>query len=266
VNRLLDRLISRAGVTSVPVACVLALVLTGTARAGGTHSAHEVPQLLAQPKTTVTYEGNRVTVTFGPVDLPSGHDGELAASLLKHVFGLPEDMTMVGYQSRVFTKDGVELPRQYLHHILLINQDKDSVSCPGEPLFFAGAGLEMTEARFPSGYGVKLAKGQKLMAIVAFYHGVPPTMVLGQVAADLLVSHVKKINESALEVGDVILTTTNLPISKGIRAATKGEISHAMIYVQSYSVIDATSDGVQARNTQRMFIEDNCAVHVLRLI
>lgn len=175
MNRLLDRLISRAGVMSVPVTCVLALALTGTALAGGTHSGHEVPQLLAQPKTTVTYEGNRVTVTFGPVDLPSGHDGELAASLPKHVFGLPEDMTMVGYQSRVFTKDGVDLPRQYLHHILLINQDKDSVSCPGEPLFFAGAGLEMTEARFPLGYGVKIAKGQKLMAIVAFYHGVPPT-------------------------------------------------------------------------------------------
>lgn len=175
MKHLLTKLVSRAGVMSVPVACVLALVLTGTALAGGTHSAHEVPQLLAQPKTTVTYEGNRVTVTFGPVDLPSGHDGELAASLPKHVFGLPEDMTMVGFQSRVFTKDGVDLPRQYLHHILLINQDKESVSCPGEPLFFAGAGLEMTKARLPFKYGVKLAKGQKLMAIVAFYHGVPPT-------------------------------------------------------------------------------------------
>ena len=169
------RLLSRAGVVPVLVASALALVPTGIALAGGTHSAHEVPQLSGQATTTVTYEGNRVTVTFGPVDLPSGHDGELAASLPKHVFKLPDDMTMVGYQSRVFTKDGVDLPRQYLHHILLINQDKDSVSCPGEPLFFAGAGLEMTEARFPPGYGVPLARGQKLMAIAAFYHGVPPT-------------------------------------------------------------------------------------------
>jgi len=160
---------------TAPVACVLALVLSGTALADGSHSGHVVPTLSGQPATTVTYEGNRVTVTFGPVDLPSGHDGELAASLPKHVFKLPDDMTMVGFRSSVFLKDGTPLPRQYLHHILLINQDKDSVSCPGEPLFFAGAGLEMTEARFPSGYGVKLAKGQKLMAIVAFYHGVPPT-------------------------------------------------------------------------------------------
>lgn len=173
MKELLIRLMSWADVMSMPVAAVL--VLTGTASASGTHGAHEVPQLVGQTHTVVTYEGNRVTVTFGPVDLPSGHDGELAASLPKHVFKLLDDMTMVGYQSRVFTKDGVDLPRQYLHHILLINQDKDSVSCPGEPLFFAGAGLEMTEARFPAGYGVKLAKDQKLMAIAAFYHGVPPT-------------------------------------------------------------------------------------------
>ncbi|MEE9204079.1 MAG: hypothetical protein V3U08_03605, partial [Nitrospirales bacterium] len=48
-------------------------------------------------------------------------------------------------------------------------------SCTGEPLFFAGAGLELTEARFPEGYGVKLDKDKKLMAVVAFYHKVPPT-------------------------------------------------------------------------------------------
>ncbi|MDQ3583808.1 MAG: hypothetical protein M3495_20385, partial [Pseudomonadota bacterium] len=82
---------------------------------------------------------------------------------------------MVAYKSEVYTKDGKPLPRQYLHHILMINNDKQSVSCPGEPLFFAGAGLEMTETRFPEGYGVKLEKGKALMAVLALYHGVPPT-------------------------------------------------------------------------------------------
>lgn len=159
----------------VMMGCLLVFILAGPALADGTHDVHEVPQLLHQAKTVVTYEGNRVTVTFGPVDLPSAHEGDLAASLPKHVFELPEDMVMVGYRSAVFTKDGVALPRQYLHHILLINQDKESVSCANEPLFFAGAGLEMSEARFPAGYGVKIEKGQKLMAIAAFYHGVPPT-------------------------------------------------------------------------------------------
>lgn len=57
----------------------------------------------------------------------------------------------------------------------MLNNDKPSVSCPGEPLFFGGAGLEMTEAKFPEGYGVKLAKGQNLMSVVAFYHKAPPT-------------------------------------------------------------------------------------------
>ena len=149
--------------------------MTGPAYAEALPSEQGIPQLMDQAKTTVTYESNTVTLTFGPVDLPSAHEGELAASMPKHVFELLEDMALVGYRSAVFTKNGTPLPRQYLHHILLINLDKESVSCPGEPLFFAGAGLEMSEARFPSGYGVKLVKGQKLMTIVAFYHGVPPT-------------------------------------------------------------------------------------------
>jgi hypothetical protein len=93
----------------------------------------------------------------------------------KHIFELPKDMYLVGYKSAVFTKEGKSLPQNYLHHILMLNNEKESVSCPGEPLFFAGAGLEMTEARFPEGYGVKLEKGKKLMSVVAFYHKAPPT-------------------------------------------------------------------------------------------
>lgn len=157
------------------MALIVTVILTGTAVAEDTHGDHGVPQRSDQVGTTVTYQGNSMTLTFGPVDLPSAHDGELAASIPKHVFELPEDMALVGYRSAVFTKDGTPLPSQYLHHILLINLDQEGVSCPGEPLFFAGAGLEMTKAQFPAGYGVKLAKGQKIMAIVAFYHGVPTT-------------------------------------------------------------------------------------------
>lgn len=136
---------------------------------------HQVPTLKNQTTTRVTIDGNRVTLTFGPIDLPSAHDGDLAASMPKHIFELPKDMYLVGYRSAVFTKDGKPLPQQYLHHILMLHTDKESVSCPGEPLFFAGAGLEMTEARFPEGYGVKLEKGKKLMSVVAFYHKAPPT-------------------------------------------------------------------------------------------
>ncbi|MGA8148965.1 MAG: YiiX/YebB-like N1pC/P60 family cysteine hydrolase [Gallionellaceae bacterium] len=76
----------------------------------------------------------------------------------------------------------------------------------------------------------------------------------------------KKLNESALQIGDIILTTTTDLLSKGIRQLTGSDISHALIYVESHSVIDATGDGVHSQNTQRLFWEDDCAVHVLRLV
>lgn len=75
----------------------------------------------------------------------------------------------------------------------------------------------------------------------------------------------KRLRESALQIGDIILTTTNAPVSKAIRTFTKSEISHAMVYVDDHSVIDATDEGVHARNKQRLFFADACAVYVLRL-
>jgi hypothetical protein len=147
----------------------------GSALAAGEHAHHQVPTLEKATTTNVTIDKNTITLTFGPIDLPTDHDGELAASMPKHIFQLPKDVYLTGYHSAVFTKDGKPLPQNYLHHILMMNNDKDSVSCPGEPLFFAGAGLEMTEARFPEGYGVKLEKGRHLMSVVAFYHKAPPT-------------------------------------------------------------------------------------------
>lgn len=154
---------------------VFLLAYSGTALAAGGHDHGAIPTLKNQTTTHVEIQDRTVTLTFGPVDLPSAHDGELAASMPKHIFRLPKDMYLVGFKSEVFTKDGKALPKNYLHHILMINTDKDSISCPGEPLFFGGAGLEMTEARFPEGYGVKLEKGKNLMSVVAFYHKAPPT-------------------------------------------------------------------------------------------
>jgi hypothetical protein len=162
-------------VSTKRIILALAVFMQAGASLAAEDHHHSVPTLQNQTTTVVTIKDNTVTLTFGPIDLPSGHDGDLAASMPKHVFQLPKDMYLVGYRSAVFTKDGKQLPQNYLHHILMLNTDKDSVSCPGEPLFFAGAGLEMTEARFPAGYGVKLAKGQKLMSVVAFYHKAPPT-------------------------------------------------------------------------------------------
>ena len=153
----------------------LVTAFTAPAFGAGNHEHHVVSTLQGQTTTAVAIQGNTVTLTFGPIDLPAAHDGDLAASMPKHIFELPKDMYLVGYKSAVFTKDGKPLPHNYLHHILMLNNDKESVSCPGEPLFFAGAGLEMTEARFPDGYGVKLEQGKTLMSVVAFYHKAPPT-------------------------------------------------------------------------------------------
>jgi len=75
----------------------------------------------------------------------------------------------------------------------------------------------------------------------------------------------KRLRASGLARGDIALTTTTSAVSRAIRAGTKSDISHAMICVQHGSVIDATDEGVHARNLQRLFLDDECAVHVLRL-
>lgn len=75
----------------------------------------------------------------------------------------------------------------------------------------------------------------------------------------------KRLNERVIRPGDIILTTTTAAVSKAIRLTTRSDISHAMVYVEDRSVIDATGEGVHARNTQRLFFEEDCAVYVLRL-
>lgn len=75
----------------------------------------------------------------------------------------------------------------------------------------------------------------------------------------------KRLNEKVLKRGDVILTTSDAGISKLIRATTISPISHAMLYVDHCSVIDATGDGVHSANTQRLFFEQHNAVFALRL-
>lgn len=75
----------------------------------------------------------------------------------------------------------------------------------------------------------------------------------------------KILRHELLRVGDIILTTTGEPVSALVRGATKSDISHAMLCTDIGSVIDATTEGVHARNIQRILIEDERAVHVLRL-
>jgi hypothetical protein len=224
------------------VIALLIFMYTGTVSAVEKHD-HAVPSLKDQPKTTVMIQGNTVTVTFGPIDLPAAHEGDLAASMPKHVFELPRDMYMVAYKSAVFTKEGKPLPRQFLHHILLIGVDQPSVSCPGEPLFFAGAGLEMTEARFPVGYGVKLEKNKKLMAVVAFYHKVPPTR-------DVMASFTMEMapEETAIQPMEVYQVGVNVVCYSKFGARPKGETDEGM----------EIKPGVQVLSAPLKFLMDGC--------
>lgn len=75
----------------------------------------------------------------------------------------------------------------------------------------------------------------------------------------------KRIKIEMLQAGDIILTASNTKTGKALRIATRGKVSHAMIVVQHASVIDSTSDGVQARNLQREFFKEDEDVYVFRL-
>lgn len=69
----------------------------------------------------------------------------------------------------------------------------------------------------------------------------------------------------SLQPGDIVLTATSGKVSKVVRRATKGDVSHAMICVQHGSTIDSTDDGVQASNIQRELYGIDDTVCVLRL-
>jgi hypothetical protein len=75
----------------------------------------------------------------------------------------------------------------------------------------------------------------------------------------------KRLNEAALLPGDIVLTTATASTSKTIRVATRSDVSHAMLYAEDRSVIDATDEGVHSRNTQRLHFEEHCSVYALRL-
>ena len=75
----------------------------------------------------------------------------------------------------------------------------------------------------------------------------------------------KRLDDRRILPGDIILVTSSSKLSAVIRLATRSDISHAMVCVEARSVIDATGEGVQARNLQRLFLEEACPVHVLRL-
>lgn len=78
-------------------------------------------------------------------------------------------------------------------------------------------------------------------------------------------SMTRRIRVESLERGDIVLTAGPGKVSKVIRRASKGDVSHAMICVQNGSIIDSTDFGVQAHNIQRELYGPDDHVVVLRL-
>lgn len=73
------------------------------------------------------------------------------------------------------------------------------------------------------------------------------------------------LDADRLHVGDIILTADQTLLSKGIRAATGGSFSHAMLYVADHSFIHSDGDGVHSGNTQRRLFSALSDAAVLRL-
>lgn len=74
----------------------------------------------------------------------------------------------------------------------------------------------------------------------------------------------RRLDAAQLRPGDIVLTSDQSRLSLAIQTFTRSDISHAMIYVESHSIIDANSEGVHARNTQRLHYPADCALYVLR--
>jgi papain like cysteine protease AvrRpt2/permuted papain-like amidase YaeF/Yiix C92 family enzyme len=69
------------------------------------------------------------------------------------------------------------------------------------------------------------------------------------------------IGPDALEIGDIILSTTSATVSGLIRFATSSDVSHAMLYVgQGGQVIDATGAGVRLRPLTEALADATVAV------
>lgn len=75
----------------------------------------------------------------------------------------------------------------------------------------------------------------------------------------------RRVKVEVLQTGDIVLTATTGKVSKVVRKASNGIVSHAMICVQNGSTIDSTDAGVQASNIQRELYEPDDTVFVLRL-
>jgi N-acetylmuramoyl-L-alanine amidase/uncharacterized protein YycO len=70
----------------------------------------------------------------------------------------------------------------------------------------------------------------------------------------------RSISEAALRPGDIIISTTPQASSIGIRVATQGPVSHALVYIGNGEVVEAIGQGVIRRPLQTALTDDTLAV------
>ncbi|HEX2547937.1 MAG TPA: YiiX/YebB-like N1pC/P60 family cysteine hydrolase [Ramlibacter sp.] len=74
------------------------------------------------------------------------------------------------------------------------------------------------------------------------------------------------LDTDVLQPGDIVLTTQDRKISKGIRRLTGSSFSHALLYVARGSYIHSDGSGVHANNTQRLLFAHQAHALALRLV
>ncbi|MFK4222499.1 hypothetical protein [Streptomyces sp. NPDC019890] len=106
------------------------------------------------------------TVRYGPFTIPaaSGHDhGESGNRLLLNVQKPCDDCFITGFKPNLVYADGSNAnvnTGPMLHHMVMGNHWKNDVVCNGPQRIFA-SGNERVESILPSGYGIKVGKGER---------------------------------------------------------------------------------------------------------
>lgn len=130
------------------------------------------------PATTVRVDSSRheLVVTAGPFMLPSmppmadgAMDHGAAHDTPVHNFAWPMDGWLRGFKIEIVDSNGNALPRELMHHIVILNYDRRQlVYSAAERLF--GAGTETEDASVPRSIGVPLKANTNLGMYIAWHN------------------------------------------------------------------------------------------------
>jgi len=131
-----------------------------------------------RPGVTVDRRHHRVVVVAGPFDLEpmAPMEGMSMESMmpdtLAQAFAWPVQGWFRGFESEVVDSLGRPLPRDLLHHFVLVDLDRRTLFAPvAERL--AAAGETPSSAVAPASVGAPLAAGQRLALYIMWHNGHP---------------------------------------------------------------------------------------------